>query len=851
MRKPFYFIPPPLIGLILVGLIYSGLSRPLPEVARFLFTVGATVFLPGYLLATRFFRISCESPLLGFPLYSLLGLSAVSVLTWFVLILGIPFFTYLSILQIASAVFFAAVLWMDFKRRRRPDADKAIRSSIDSKRARLLYGLLAIFLCLFFFFREVPLDIEGDHYDHIGFIRAIVTENDMDPPGVLAPLVGEEDSAVKSDPRKGVLHPYLGAVAMLSDLSPQDVWRYLPVILAPAAFLSFLAFTVKLLPAGGYRFACLLLFLLFHGGSGLDYLSRSAYGQNISIMYCWMLFFVSMIYARSRQISLLFLSMLILWGGSVIHINVLPQFLLMAAAFVLFPGVFGFARGERIRLIAAAAVVAAVVFLWKWSVSYQGGNILHVHPQGLLYFGSKFFVISPVEILKRYGLVYWGGIVLVPFLFLARSGWKYAKRHLALSVLPIFFCFVPFVTPVAYGKATYLIHRLVEGIPSFHIIVLLISSLLVWGRKGTFLKRVSAVLVVSFWAWLFIAPSLTALASKSIGSSEGETQMEFEDIVRYFKLRAPRGSVVLSDPITSYRLSARNELKVVAVLHQHGNPNDPFALDRLKAVRDVLSPYVTQEEALPAMDRYGVQYVVLSGSVPQPEKEFLIEWDPNNYDTVKTKFDLLPDVFEKVLESENYVIYRRLDGAPKNFAWTPENLFQIQGKKYESSCGVMGWNGAVEVRSVEVEPKIALAGEEVRLKIVYEKMRDVVFALPVKLYVRFDNEALFSKARVYPGEKYVRRLKERWSRQYSRFRVDHRPFGGLYEPDIWPIGSQVAEVIRVDLPGSLKTGNYSIRMKLVQDSLIPNHSYRDFLYNNDSYSGLVCASIEIKEFIVR
>jgi hypothetical protein len=297
-------------------------------------------------------------------------------------------------------------------------------------------------------------------------------------------------------------------------------------------------------------------------------------------------------------------------------------------------------------------------------------------------------------------------------------------------------------------------------------------------------------------------------------------------------------------------LSARNEIKVVAVLHQHANPNDPFGLDRLEAVRDVLSPYVTQGEAIAAMDDYNAQYVVLSGSVPKLEREFLIEWESNNFQTVKEKFDQLPEVFRKVLESENFVIYRRTGQAPKNYTWFPENPFLLQGTKYKSGCRTSYGNGAVEVKAIEVEPQIVLPGEQVFLRIIYEKMGDMSFSLPMKLYVRFDKEELFSQ-RPYPGEKYIRRVKDRWFGRFTRFRVDHRPFEGLYAPDIWPVGSQVAEFIRIDLPSILEPGEYSIRLKLVQDTLIPNHSYRDFLYNEDSYSGPVCASIEIREFLVR
>jgi hypothetical protein len=68
-------------------------------------------------------------------------------------------------------------------------------------------------------------------------------------------------------------------------------------------------------------------------------------------------------------------------------------------------------------------------------------------------------------------------------------------------------------------------------------------------------------------------------------------------------------------------------------------------------------------------------------------------------------------------------------------------------------------------------------------------------------------------------------------------------------PDIWPIGSRVAEDVTVDVPRGLRTGTYSVRLKLAEETLVPNNDIRDFLYDEDSYSGPTCGTLEVSSFI--
>ena len=101
------------------------------------------------------------------------------------------------------------------------------------------------------------------------------------------------------------------------------------------------------------------------------------------------------------------------------------------------------------------------------------------------------------------------------------------------------------------------------------------------------------------------------------------------------------------------------------------------------------------------------------------------------------------------------------------------------------------------------------------------------------------------------GEKLVRRWRERRGGYLLRHRVDHRPFGGTYPLDLWPVGVRFFETFDVTLPQSLEQGLYTIEFSIERDALIPNFTARDLFYNRDQYSGLPCLALEVTRQLVR
>jgi disulfide bond formation protein DsbB len=203
------------------------------------------------------------------------------------------FSTYLVALQIVSFVFFG--FFFVIGRRWLSQADPP--SSLQTSRLQSGFVIgIALAVGAFYFAAEPALDHRGDGYAHVGYIRTIVHDNELAPSGVLAPAgvptpagVPAASSADFSLPRasfeEGLFHPILAAMSRLAGLEPVTLWQWLPVLLAPLAVLVFFAFATVLLPGFGYAIASLLLFLMFQGGFGPDFLATVAHGHHLALVF--------------------------------------------------------------------------------------------------------------------------------------------------------------------------------------------------------------------------------------------------------------------------------------------------------------------------------------------------------------------------------------------------------------------------------------------------------------------------------------------------------------------------------------------------------------------------------------
>jgi hypothetical protein len=426
--------------------------------------------------------------------------------------------------------------------------------------------------------------------------------------------------------------------------------------------------------------------------------------------------------------------------------------------------------------------------------------------------------------------------------------------NLALSALPILVAFNPWVSPFVFGKGTYLLQRILLNVPAFQITALAVGGVLLWGRRGRWGPKIAAALMVFLWAKLFVVGANAWMAhTRALEPTheQGDYGERIGTLMEFIDRRVPKGSVVLSDPVTSYMLSAYCDIKVVAPLHQHGNPNDPLGMERLKVIRDVMSPYTTQGEVVVAIGMFGVDYVIANGAHQRRLHDYLADFDPDHVAVLREKLGLLKSMFRKIYDLDGIVVYEVIGGATGGNTWYPIVPF-IQPTEFSyRPCIVDDLAPHLQVRGVSVYPEAVLPGEDVRIRVAYRKNQDVPFSLPITLVIRMECTEYFESARSFPGDKYLRRFREAREGTLVRHRVDRTPFNGMFAPDIWPLGEYAYEEFIVRLPSNLREAEYDVQFKLAVQPLLPNYTVRDLLYNDDSQVGVACSRISVKKFIAR
>lgn len=610
----------------------SGLAEGLPDFLRFSIVVLLVTYLPGDVIAARALGLRFERLPLRLATAFATGLAVYSLITWLCWIAGFGFSACVNVLKVVTLLGWGGAAALQLMRR---PGEPEVRKRPTGQ------AVVVLALAVGMFFAAAPLqpNHRGDGFDHIGYIRAIEREDALAPVGVLAPPV-DAAFVMKSDPRKGTFHPLLAVTCQLSATDPVDAWRWLPAFLAPAAVMAFWVFATTLLPSGVYAPFALLLFVMFQGGLGRVFLGNLGYGQHLALVFHWLLVALCVSFARDPKGRLLALILAIAAGAAAVHIDALIHFGLLIMSLLLFARAFSLSWAAAGRLALGAAVVAAVMLGWKLAVSVGDANPLHTHPQGLLYLGeigSRWFVPSPVELLKRYGLLFLVGLSLVPTLLLVRRHRSQALMCLGLALPPLLLAMNPFVAPIIYDKGTYLLHRFLLNVPVFATTALVLGSLIAWSREGRFARKAAAFVLVAMWARVFIvsAGAWSADLRRVQFGQQPAVGAALAGVARYLGDHADPGAVILSDPITSYALTAVTNQRAVSILHQHANPNDPLAVVRVAAARNAMSPYTLQSEMLETVRRFDVAYVVVNGSGRARAREFMAEWDPADASTLR------------------------------------------------------------------------------------------------------------------------------------------------------------------------------------------------------------------------
>ena len=71
------------------------------------------------------------------------------------------------------------------------------------------------------------------------------------------------------------------------------------------------------------------------------------------------------------------------------------------------------------------------------------------------------------------------------------------------------------------------------------------------------------------------------------------------------------------------------------------------------------------------------------------------------------------------------------------------------------------------------------------------------------------------------------------------------PLSGAWPVGAWPVGSIVADRIEWRIPENMDEGSYELQVKLRGSPLVQVFYLNDFLRENDSFSGVPVAEVEV------
>lgn len=834
-----------LLGVAAIGLTAAGWLDSLPAAMRVSLPLLGAWVVPAYLLVPTARRCGAASTSAAASLSFFVVLSLHAIFSEVLRALGASFATYDAALTWILLLGLLLVLAMSWRKGGYRADGRTLRMSV-MRRRWMLAAILG--LAVIAAWSRGGFIVEEDAFDHIGYLRRIVEFNAMRPEHTLA-MPADAVQAMPPDPRKGALHPTIAWAATTAGVSADVVWSVLPLFLYPALVLAFVAFTRTLLARTALVILAVALFMLSYGGTALQFAHAAAYGQNLAAGWYWVLVAVVLGDARDRGTigrTRLIVSALLAFGGALTHVGVALHAAILSASLMAFAPWLALRYRDAIvtsLVLVGASGLGAVVRL---GFDQPAANVIHSHVQGVLFVGPEHFVMSPMEILRQFGMVYLGSLFLVPLVAIAARRRADARAVVALCTIPLVIAFVPPLATALYSKASYMLSRALLNAPVFAAAAVVLVAFVEWSRRRSMLARLVAAVVATVWTLAFVRPALDATRADAQRKRPAFDE-SLQTLIREVGL-LPGRPVILSDPATSYLLSAYCTNSTVALYEQHGNPRDSYALERLQAVRDVLSPFGDSQRTLAACQRFGAQYVVVSGRALTLSPGFMTQWDARLFtpacDRLGTmhSFHLLSD--EQGMEEHRYAIFQVMTGTPAAIPpdRAPPPVFTSASEVVP--CAVPAPDLAFEITGIDISPPSAAPGDSVRITLGYRRDIDTPFGLPTLLHVRFDHGTVADADPVI-GDKYLRRFQERYHGHVARFRADMQPGRGVFEPDLWPIGTPLREVFPFVVPPHALTGRYRVEVGVVRDSLLPNFHARDLLFNRDHYSGTPCASFEV------
>ncbi len=866
-------------GIILVSVLAGFGLIGGPELLRISLAFYALFMIPGVALSGLVLGASM-TPLQRISSIFAMGLCFVSAILCFGFIPGISY----AAISFAGAVLTMALLVIErVKRlRRRENKPGLCRTDLganyaNARGARSVLFWVALFaLCFFVFYGSGELGPRTDSLDHVSFVRRSVESNHLFPRDSFY----REGDGASFDMRKGLWHPVLSLWTYRSHAEADHVWRAVPSFVAFFALCAFLLFALELCGSRLSAAVSVGFFLLLYNADGVAWLTKLGYSRNISHVLLWIDLAFLLTYFRSEERKYVLATVLIACIGAAYH----AVFALLLGASLLALSIYvTFLREGRKwrpafwRSVPAQLAAMAVPLAVRAGTAFAGSNPIHVHRQGMLVFSPSLAIVDPAELLMSAGIAFFFAVLMAPFFFLITS--RGGKRSLVfmLFLVPVFLVLNPITDSFMERRIGYLHCRILDAAPLMVFLALVVLSLigiLVFGRpsgrtaalkrdirlswSGVAARSAAACALALFLFYPFRASvhQLGETARKIVSRAKG-TSSQHAALVAALNERIPDHSVIVSDPLTSYVLSAYTNHFVVVTLDQHGSPVDTSAFERIREVRNLLSPAVPLAASRAWLDKERADYVLLDMCFPD-DPDFFAAAMPGSSRLTLEKFLACPGLLSDVLDLDGFRLFEvhgespelRGDSActvPRSVALSCENETSderederlIVDSALDVGCGVV--LARLTIDSYAFHPGDTLKGH-----FCWQATQPVAFGLPLDVVIRIDTE--YPKGAWYREcySKQYRRIIERRSSRFYRDTWVERLVSGFTYPDQWEPGRIVRQDISLPLSAGMVPGDYEVHIKVIRRPYLMNRSLSDYLSNNDSLEGVAVAEIVIE-----
>ncbi len=711
-----------------------------------------------------------------------------------------------------------------------------------------------------------PITYYGDSPDHIGTVRRMMASGDAFPRDAFFKDAGEAGV----DPRKGLWHPQVAMIARLARVEAVEAWSWASAAIAPLFVLNAAAFGWLAAGEAGAVATAWAALLLGAGSTGWFPLRKAVFSTFLADQFCFAAAIAWLADLGGRSLRSRSAAAALALAAVFTHLYSAVQLALATGAFLLGLAFRDRARGAALRRAigtAGAMAIACLPFaLWRAQQAASPANVIHTEPQGLLWVAGQVRVVSP-------GVLWdWIGGMWMLFPLAWWPLWRHGRKNpgalyvLTTSTGVAVVLFTPPIVAWLEPRVGYLLMRVVWMLPTAGLagIAAVALSSRLWGTppeaaaggplpsgasRRRLLPLAGAIVLIYALVPFTRDTALTILTPGRVTDAEMEiSPLSWRADLRWMEQNLEPGSVVLSDPATSYGMPMLTGHYVVSLVDQHSSPNDPDALRRLLDARDALDPYATWERTREVVRRYGVDAIALNGRfTTAPRFNY---WAPSRewYGAARARLDRHVNAFERAYDAGDFVVYRVRGSALDSLVALGERPsprpYVARFEPGRFPVARRTGEGAPVLHRLRLTPRVLSPGDTLRCVAEWRALE----ALPAGSYrvaVRFDRPLRGGFSPPPALAKPARKVLERATGELYRFRADHLPTDGAYGVDLWRPDEVVRDSFTVQIPREAAGGEYAVEIKMYRTPHYPNFRLSDYFFERDYFSGLRAGTIRV------